>query len=117
MDGQKIIYDLPFILCFFVFAVIIGVFLIEFVLADLLLGISFGAKFGGRVARNSVLGLNAVRVVDDIVQLLIDFLDRFEAALFIEILRVFGDHGLELRFLFPFVSLAVSVILEGVLDF
>ena len=50
-------------------------FLIEFVLADLVLRISFGAKFGGRVARHSVLGLNAVGVVDDIVQLFIDFLD------------------------------------------
>lgn len=101
---------------FFVFTLIFWVIFVIFVLADLLVCISFGAKFLRWIARYSVLGLNAVRVVDDIVQLFVYFLDWFQTAFFVEVLGLFVGHSLKIRFLFPFINVAFKIILQAILD-
>ena len=109
-------YHLPFDFSLFILAFVAREFFINIVLAYFLLSLSFGAKFCRWIAGYSILRLDAVRVINDIIKFVIDFLHWFKTAFFVKILRLVVDHSFGLRFLFPFVDKMVGGILLELRD-
>jgi len=100
--------DLPFDFSIFVFTLVVRVILFIFVLAYLLLSISFGAKFSRWVARYSILRFDTVWIVNYIVKLFVYLLNWLKSALFVEVCGLLVYYSFQIRFLFPFIYLIVG---------